>query len=89
MKSRGKIFAFVLFLALAVSAGVLADLGGSSSGDNNLAVVRKVPPGSGCVCPAIWDPVVCTQPTRQAYSNICVATCNGASSCAHVAIPGP
>ena len=88
MKSRGRTLVFISLLALAVSAGVLADLGGGS-GDTNLTVVRKVPPGSGCICPANWDPVLCTEPTRMAYSNGCVAACNGASNCVHIAIPGP
>ena len=60
--------AFVLAVAaIAGSTQFVADPGGC----------RK--PRRGCVCPAIFDPVVCDRGCT--YSNACFAACANATGC--------
>lgn len=40
------------------------------------------PPGGGCICPAVYDPVLC--PNGRTYSNGCVAACHGQTGCTRI-----
>ena len=48
-----------------------------------LALVLAIPPaeaaGLSCRCPAVWDPVICSD--GHVYSNACWARCSGAHGC--------
>lgn len=46
------------------------------------AVFSEAVAGPGCVCPAIYDPVQCSN--GQIYSNACVARCAHAKGCVSI-----
>ena len=87
MRRKTLVAAAAALLCCAASVVALAALGEEPTNDA-LGVIKRLPPGSSCVCPANWDPVLCTAPdgTRQAFSNACVAGCYGYTHCAHIAI---
>jgi hypothetical protein len=82
-------------LAAAAGAFTLAETVGGDDGVPGFAsLIIDRPPGGGCVCPALWQPVVCTREnpdgttSHQAFSNGCVAGCYGYTSCARIVL-GP
>jgi hypothetical protein len=79
----------VLVLAAASAAG-LAVLGSNASSDE-IVIVRDPPGGGGCICPANWEPVVCTAPdgSHHGFSNACVAGCYGYTHCARIIVSTP
>jgi len=77
-----------LVLALAVVAIAF----GSAAAVADYLEIERLPPGeTQCICPANWDPVVCkaADGTRRAFSNACVAACNGFTKCASFVVIGP
>jgi len=88
MKKRIVFAAVAILAAAALSAVVGGDLGGDV-GDGDVFGPGS-PPDDDCICPAVFDPVVCEAPGggRQAYSNACVAACNNATNCVEIAIAG-
>jgi len=88
---RPKGFTYVALLvplAALVLAGAVIAGGGSNSDINE----NNDPPGGGdeCICPQIYDPVICTQPssgtiistnTAKKFSNACFAGCEGYTEC--------
>jgi len=68
-----RISVIMFVLALVFAAGLAADL----------AFAKKPapppPPPKGCECPDVYQPVLCSN--GQVYSNLCVATCAGATGC--------
>jgi len=88
MKSkRAFVFALAALLLAAGSAIPFASFGGSG-GVQVIEVVRDPPDDSGCICPAIWDPVSCraSDGTVRTFSSACVAACHGFTKCRSVAI---
>ena len=83
-------------LAAAAGAFTLAETVGGDDGVPGFAslIIDRPPTGGGCVCPALWQPVVCTREnpdgttSHQAFSNGCVAGCYGYTSCARIVL-GP
>ena len=74
-------------LLLSASLGTLAGLGDDGSA-SDLDVIHDPPGGSECICPHVWDPVVCRAPdgSRAKFSNACVAACHGFANCVKIAI---
>jgi hypothetical protein len=72
----------VVMLALA-SVVALTGLGGTVGAAEDLEIQGPPPGGGECICPANYDPVVCkaADGTRHAFSNACVAACNGFTKC--------
>jgi len=93
MRNKGAwAWAAAILLVVAASAVTFAELGGGGEGgDQNLEIERDPPGESECICPAIWDPVVCraADGTWRAFSNACVAACNGFTKCRSFAVVGP
>jgi hypothetical protein len=95
---RKLVIAALTAVALAIVAGAytLADTVGDDGGASTHAslIIDRPPTGGGCVCPALWQPVVCTREnpdgttSHQAFSNGCVAACHGYTSCARIVL-GP
>ena len=94
---RMPVLATLTAVALAAAAGIctLADTVGDDGGASTFAsLIDRPPGGSSCVCPSLWQPVVCTREnpdgttSRQAFSNGCVAACHGYTSCARI-VQGP
>ncbi|MBZ5637604.1 MAG: hypothetical protein LAO51_02485 [Acidobacteriia bacterium] len=86
---RNSIWLVTAALLLAAAASVVALAGfGDNGGGQVFDVIRNPPGGSGCICPANWDPVVCRAQDGSAhyFSNLCVAGCYGYTSCARVII---
>jgi hypothetical protein len=83
-RSLGIVAVMVVMLGVA-SVAALAGLGGNEGPAQNLEV-KGPPPGGGCVCPANWEPVLCTASdgSRHAFSNGCVAGCYGYTNCAQI-----
>lgn len=69
-------------LAIAVVTAVALPSFGDG-GTQNINIERNPPAGSGCTCPAVWDPVVCKdgQGNERYFSNSCVAGCHGLTKC--------
>ena len=74
MKTKKVLVLVLTVFAIASATLALADY---------LEIERNPPPSSQCVCPAIWDPVVCkgADGSFHAFSNACVAGCNGYTKC--------
>jgi hypothetical protein len=72
----------VLALTLFAIAGATLTLA------DYVEIDRNPPPPSQCVCPAVWDPVVCRGPdgSVRTFSNACVAGCNGYTKCVRYAV---
>ena len=49
------------------------------AGSFSLTYARKPPSEPTCLCPDVWDPVVCSD--GNTYSNFCYAGCAGATGC--------
>ncbi len=68
-------------MALLLSVGALAGLGGQQ-GNSTIEPDPPDPGGDDCICPHVWDPVVCNvNGERQRFSNACFAGCAGATQC--------
>lgn len=80
-----------LFL-LAASVGVVAGIGDDDGGASDLDVNNDLPGGDDCICPMVYDPVVCLvqnpdgSKSKQLFSNACFAGCAGATECRGFAI---
>lgn len=74
----------VPLLALLVSVGVFAGIGGNQNQD--LSDVRPDPGGPDpepCVCPHVYAPVICHNGVeRKRFTNSCFAGCEGFVRCA-------
>lgn len=86
MKRKVLIGALVAVLALAAASIGLAQM---IEDDQNpgtwYAVIADPPPGSGCVCPTVFAPVICDYGSeKRAYSNACIAACRGATNCRQI-----
>ena len=82
-------------LATVAGAYTLAETVGGDDGASTFAsLIDRPPGGSSCVCPALFQPVICTREnpdgttSRQVFSNGCIAACHGYTSCARI-IAGP
>jgi hypothetical protein len=92
-KMRKKRLALVLgsLFLLATSAAVLANLGDDNGGAVHLDINDDWPGDDDCICPMIYDPVVCIvenpdgTKTKRVFSNACVAGCHGYTDCNHIA----
>jgi hypothetical protein len=86
-RNRLWIGAFLVLIVAAASAAALATLGGNASAEE-IVIVRNPPDGSGCTCPANWEPVVCTASdgSHHGFSNACVAGCYGFTQCARIIV---
>jgi hypothetical protein len=82
---RTKRLLVVALVVLAIAGAMAVTLA------DYLEIERNPPGGSGCVCPAIWEPVACRAPdgSIHGFSNGCVAACYGFTQCARIAVPGP
>jgi hypothetical protein len=88
MKRKSLWIGAVMVLMLAAASAVaLAGLPGNGGGAQDLEI-KGPPPGGSCLCPANWEPVVCTgsDGSRHAFSNGCVAGCYGYTSCVRIVV---
>jgi hypothetical protein len=74
---------------LLASAYAFTALAGFGDDDAIYGVIDRGPSGTVCICTMVWAPVICTAPdgSKQAFSNRCVAGCNGWSNCARLQVP--
>ena len=84
-RKRLWIGAVVVLVLAAASAVALAGFGDDDPYKN--LEIQGPPHGGSCTCPANYDPVVCraSDGSLHAFSNGCVAACNGYTSCVHFA----
>ncbi|NIM00174.1 MAG: hypothetical protein GTN89_04585 [Acidobacteria bacterium] len=88
MKKRKLILALGCAVLLAGSAVVFAGLGGNDDQASDLDLNNDFPDLGGCVCPMVYDPVVCFKEgpdgtiVRKSFSNACFAGCEGFTRCA-------
>lgn len=82
MRTRTKLL--VTAIVLLACAGGLAALA-----DQYVVLDRLPGGGSGCMCPQIWAPVICTAPngSHGVFSNACFAGCYGYTDCHRIVIP--
>jgi hypothetical protein len=92
-KKKKLILALGSLFLLAASVGVLAGIGDDDGGASNVDVNNDPPGGGdGCICPMVYDPVVCLvqnpdgTKSKQLFSNACFAGCAGATECRSFAI---
>jgi hypothetical protein len=77
--------AFLVLVLAAASAAALADIGGSGAAQE-IEIIKGPPGGGSCVCPAIYEPVVCVAPDGSygKFSSACVAGCYGFTHCVRI-----
>ena len=90
MRKSRIVYVSVVFALLlgGLSAGVLAGLGDDDNNNGNV-VIEPNPPDRDdpCLCPQIWDPVVCeVNGERKLFGNACFAGCEGATNCRRFAV---
>jgi hypothetical protein len=70
----------------AASAVAVASIGDDPY--KNLEIQGPPHGGGSCICPMNYDPVVCrgSDGSLHAFSNACVAACNGYTSCVQFAV---
>lgn len=72
---------------LVFTAATALALAGFPSGNSQIGHIESNPPsGDECVCPAIYQPVVCkgADGSRHTFSSLCVAGCSGYTHCESV-----
>ena len=80
MKRKSLWIVVVMALTMAVGSAVaLADV---------VVLQKDPPPGTGCTCPANYDPVRCTAAdgSFHVFSNGCVAACHGYVKCVRITV---
>lgn len=87
MRGSRRLGLVAVAVVLMLTPVALADLSASTTDGDVVVVINTIPGGSGggCICPHVFDPVVCGEfPNKKYFSNACVAGCNGYYDCVHV-----